>query len=246
MSAIIVEDLPEVRAALQDQIGSHCSDVLVAGTADSVVSGARLISQTKPDLVFLDIELPDGSGFDLLDIISHPVRVIFTTASDAHAVRAFRYAAVDYLLKPIDADELVAAVDRARAPFPTQKAQLSILSQALQHRQPERIALHTSDRVHIVALSAIIRCAADGNYTYFHLDDQRPILVARTLKEYDKMLSGAGFLRVHQSHLVNLAKVREYVKTDGVYLVMQDGAKVPVSVRKRQEVLERLNQLRPR
>ncbi|MDX1409337.1 MAG: LytTR family DNA-binding domain-containing protein [Saprospiraceae bacterium] len=245
VTAVIVEDMPEVLHALRELIADHCPEVELLGTADSVVSGARLLASVHPQLVFLDIELPDGSGFDLLDITNEPVRVIFTTASDAHAVRAFRYAAIDYLLKPIDPEGLVAAVSRARNTPPPQASQLNVLSQALNQDQPERIALHTSDRVHIVEISSIMRCAADGNYTHFYLSEGRPVLVARTLKEYDKLLSTAGFLRVHQSHLVNIRHVREYVKTDGVYLVMKDGAKVPVSVRKRHEVLRHLDGLRP-
>ena len=245
MTAVIIEDIPEVRAVMQKLIAEICPEIEIVGEGDSVVSGARILKTVKPNLVFLDIELPDGNGFDLLDIIGDPVQVIFTTASDTYAVQAFRYAAIDYLLKPIDPDQLRAAVDRALASGPLEEQQLSILSQALQERTMDRIALHTSDRIHIIDISSITRCEADGNYTRFFIQEKKPILVAKTLKEFDKLLVGAGFLRVHQSHLVHLAHVGEYVKTDGVYLVMKDGVKVPVSFRKRHDVLQRLDQMRP-
>lgn len=245
MKAILIEDIPAVRAELRRLLELHCPQVEIMGEAESVVSGAKLMKQTAPDLLFLDIELPDGTGFDILDMVSHPVQVIFTTAVDAYAVQAFRYAAIDYLLKPIDPDQLIAAVTRANEREPLAEKQKSILSQALNGRPLKRMALHTQDRIHIIDVDRIRRCEADGNYTRFFIKEKSPILVAKTLKEFDRMLQEAGFLRVHQSHLVNLAEVAEYVKTDGVYLVMRDGGKVPVSVRKRSEVLERLDQLRP-
>lgn len=245
ISAVIVEDMPEVRAGLRTLVEKHCPQVAITGEAESVVSGAKLIRSARPDLVFLDIEMPDGSGFDLLDIIDEPVQIIFTTAIDSYAARAFRYAAVDYLLKPVDPEQLMAAVERARQTGPLRKHQVEIMSEVMRGGRLDRIALHTQDRIHIVDVSTIIRCEADGNYTRFFISNKSPILVSRTLKDFDQLLSEAAFLRVHQSHLVNVKHVGEYVKTDGVYLVMKDGTKVPVSVRKRHEVLQRLDQLRP-
>jgi two-component system LytT family response regulator len=241
MKALVVEDIAEVREALVDLIRSSCPQVEVVGSAESVVQAAKLIRAEAPDLLFLDIQLSDGSGFDLLDITGFDNQVIFTTASEEHALKAFRYAAIDYLLKPVEPGALEEAVSRAGDREHTGEAQMDILRATMGDKRPDRIALSTSDRLHIIALEDIIRCHADGNYTEFSIQGHKPILVARTLKDYDNLLSPQGFLRVHQSHLVNIGWVREFVKTDGGYLVMLDGTKVPVSTRKRQEVLQRLN-----
>jgi len=242
MRAIIIEDVEEMRQALEKRLSQSCPEVELVGMAKSVVEGARAVKSLQPDLVFLDIELPDGSGFDLLDIIAHPVKVIFTTGSDEHAIRAFRYAAIDYLLKPYTNDELVEAVARAKETLPLESEQVGILSDAMKGSSPARIALYTSDKIIFVDVVDIIRCEADGNYTHVHVSGKPVVLVARTLKEYDTMLQDKGFFRVHQSHLINIRSVSEFVKTDGGYLVLKDGTKVPVSTRKRQRVLDWLEQ----
>jgi two-component system LytT family response regulator len=238
MRAIIVEDVEEMRQALERRLAMSFPDIQIVGMAESVVQGARAVKALSPDLVFLDIELPDGTGFDLLDIIEQPVKVIFTTGSDEHAIRAFRYAAIDYLLKPFTNDELVEAVDRASKTSPLETEQKGILSEAMKGSAPKRIALHTSDKIIFVDVKDIVRCEADGNYTHVHVLGKPVVLVARTLKDYDTMLNDKGFFRVHQSHLVNILAVSEFVKTDGGYLVLKNGTKVPVSTRKRQSVLE--------
>lgn len=240
MKAVIVEDHPDIAEELAQLITQHCPNVLLVGTATSVVSAAKLIHEVHPTLLFLDIELPDGTGFDLLDILDKPVKVIFITGSDSHAIRAFRYSAIDYLLKPVDPKELVEAVRRAQTDVALDDDRLDIYRSSLKdiERVPDRIALHTSDKIHFIDISDIMRCMADGNYTRFYLKGSTSLLVAKTLKEYDRLLSGANFLRVHQSHLVNMKSVREYIKSDGGYLVMQDGAKIPVSTRKKTDVLD--------
>ncbi len=241
MRGIIIEDIEEVRIGLKRLIADSCPEVEVVGEADSVVNGAKLIREVKPDLVFLDIELPDGTGFDILDIIDTPVRVVFTTASDEYAIRAFKYAAIDYLQKPISKEDLVSAVARAHKSRPIEPQQMGILRDTMASQDvPERIALHTMDRIHLINVRDIIRCEADGNYTMFYIKNRAALLVAKTLKEYDKLLSGDTFMRVHQSHLVNLEEIRAYVKTDGGYLVMNDGNDVAVSTRKRPDVLRRI------
>ncbi len=244
MRAILIEDIEEVRIGLRKLIVESCPEVEIVGEADSVVAGSKLIREVSPDLIFLDIELPDGTGFDILDLTDAPVRVIFTTASDEYAIRAFKYAAIDYLQKPVSAEDLLSAVARAHKSGPVEKQQMGILKETLNSESvPERIALHTMDRIHLVRVSDIIRCEADGNYTMFYIKNRAALLVAKTLKEYDKLLSGNKFMRVHQSHLVNLDEIREYVKTDGGYLLMNDGNDVAVSTRKRSEVLARLDRI---
>lgn len=244
MRAVVVEDIPDVREALVEMISTHCPEVEISGSAGSVVEAAKVIRDTNPDLLLLDVTLTDGTAFDLLDIVDFPGKVIFITASDAHAIRAFRYAALDYLLKPIDPGRLEAAISRASEMTRVVDEQMEMMRHNLDRQAtPDRIALHTADRIHIVTLGEIVRCEADGNYTQFILRNKRPLLVAKTLKEYDKLMSEYGFLRVHQSHLVNLAHVKEYVKTDGTYLVMRDGSKIPVSTRKRQHVLAQIDRI---
>ena len=243
MKSVVIEDNHEMRAAMVSRIKRVCPDVEVVGEAASVVEAAKVIKARKPDLLFLDIELPDGTGFDILDIIDGPVKVICTTASDSYAMRAFKYAAIDYLLKPIDEAELKLAVDRASEGAPVHETQVGILGEAIAGAAPQRIALHTSDKIIFVEVDEMVRCEADGNYTRFFVKEKSPILVARTLKEYDNLLTGKRFFRVHQSHLVNRDEVREFVKTDGGYLVMSDGTKVPVSTRRRQKVLDWLNDI---
>lgn len=239
MRAILIEDQKDIREELEQVISENCADVELSGSAGSVVSAVKLIREVQPDLLFLDIELPDGTGFDLLDILDVPVKVIFITGSDAHAIKAFKYAALDYLLKPVDPAELVVAVDRAKKGAVLDDERLSIYrNSATGERMPDRIALHTAEKIQFIDIADIMRCMADGNYTRFFLKGNTSLLVARTLKDYDKLLSGAGFLRVHQSHLVNMKHVKEYIKSDGGYLVMQDGTKVPISTRKKAEVLE--------
>jgi two-component system LytT family response regulator len=240
MKAVVVEDHPEILEELVQLIRENCRGVELTGTATTVVAGAKLIRETHPDLIFLDIELPDGTGFDLLDILERSVRVIFITGSDTHAIRAFRYAAIDYLLKPVDPKELVEAVQLAQSGYKLDRERLNIYKTSFDNEEkvPDRIALHTQDKIHFIEVEDIMRCMADGNYTRFYLAGGISLLVAKTLKDYDRLLSAADFLRVHQSHLVNMKHVKEYIKTDGGYLVMQDGMKIPVSTRKKTEVLD--------
>ncbi len=236
IKAVIIDDIPLAIASLRVDIEDNHPDVDVIGTAESVVSGLKLVKEVKPDLLFLDIQMGDGDGFDLIDILNDPaIKIIFTTASRDHAVKAFRYAAADYLLKPIDPELLANAIAKVR----------NALSDSLEsdHVQdaPSRLVLSTHDELRLVAHSEIIRLESSGNYTFFYLEDGSKILVTRTLKEYDGVLSGTLFLRVHQSHLVNLQRVKAYVKTEGGYLLMKDGSHVPVSVRKKSYVIERLS-----
>ncbi len=249
ISAFIVDDMPQAIENLQEDLKTYCPEVAIIGTADGVVSGAKILKNLKPDILFLDIQLQDGSGFDLLEILPNAnFQVIFTTASDAFAIKAFRFSAVDYLLKPIDPDDLMEAVKKIKAqgakPIPGQQAGLDLLLDTVKNRtSPNRLALHTQEKILLADIADIVRCESTGNYTHFHFADGSKILVTKTLKEYDKLLEEHHFIRVHQSHLINAQLIKEYVKTEGGYLVMKDGARVPVSVRKKPEVIKLLNTL---
>jgi len=244
LKAIIIDDSIEARKALVTEIEDCCPEIELIGQAEGVVSGAKLIRSVNPDLIFLDIQMNDGSGFDLLELIGTiNFKVIFTTASDEYAVKAFKYSAVDYLLKPIDPDELVSAVKKAERG--NQKENLSLLMENAKHinKPVRKLALNTLDKLHIVNISDIVRCESDVNYTQFFFSNGNKLLVTKTLKDFEDLLSEHQFIRVHQSHLVNVNYIKEFVKGDGGYLVMTDKTSVPVSTRKRNVVVEMLNSL---
>ena len=244
-TAVIVEDVLAARDNLKFILGENHPEIEIIGEAESVVQAAKLLNSVQPEILFLDVELGDGTAFDLLDIIGLPnAQIIFTTASEEYAIRAFRYAALDYLMKPIDPDDLGNALSKTSGARKVQGDQIEILTDQLSNSEKSsRIALHTMEKVHVVDLADIMRCESDGNYTHFILKDQRPILVTRTLKEYDKLLKSRSFLRVHQSHLLNMEHIKEFVKTDGGYIVLSNGEKIPVSTRKRSAVNEALDSL---
>ena len=244
MHAIIIDDVQQARDTLKTDLASYCPDVSVIGEADGVVNGAKLLRENKPDVVFLDIQMQDGSGFDLLEILGDiPFAVIFTTASDAYAIKAFRFSAIDYLLKPIDPDDLVEAVEKARLARSSQQTRVDTLLGNVREKKHTRLALNTMEKIHVVRIDEIIRCESSANYTIFYFQGGRQLLVTKTLKEFDAMLADHSFIRVHQSHLINSQFIQEFVKIDGGYIVMTDGAEVPVSSRKRSTVMQMISEL---
>lgn len=236
--AVIIDDIPEAISVLKADLENYCVNIEVVGSAEGVVTGAKLIKEIKPDLVFLDIQMKDGSGFDLLEILGDVnFKLIFTTASDEYAVKAFKFAAVDYLLKPIDPDELMDAVSRVEGQDkPAQR--IDLLKENFV--KAKRIALNTLQKIHIVNVEEILRCESNINYTMFYFTDGTKLLVTKTLKEFDNLLSGHNFIRVHQSHLINTSFIKEFLKSDGV-IVMKDGTKVPVSTRKKEVLMEMIS-----
>lgn len=244
LTAIIVEDMPDALQLLQRDIHANHKDIEIMGTAQSVVEAAKLLRKNHPDILFLDIMLGDGTGFDILEIVPDlKSKIIFVTASDEFAIRAFRFAAIDYVLKPYSHEDLALAIQRAKEQLQPNKERLDILKDTLAapERKPDKISLHTLDKIIIVSLDDIVRCESDSNNTMFHLKDKRKIFVTKTLKYFSDMLKGYEFLRIHQSHLVNLQYISEYIKTDGGYLMLKNGENVPVSVRKKVEVMEILD-----
>lgn len=231
--AIIVDDIEYAVKSLLADVAEFLSDrIKIVGTANGVLEAAKLVKSEKPELIFLDIHMTDGDGFDLLDIIdTNGVKVIFTTASEDHAIQAFGVNAIDYLLKPIDSDRLIQAIDKFENSIKTAEVRVT----------HDTISLSTSDEIRRVEVSDIIRMESMGNYTQFYLKDQSKILVTKTLKEYDSLLDDR-FIRVHQSHLVNTDFIKSYIKTEGGYLLLLDGSHVPVSVRKKPFVIQFLSQ----
>ncbi|MEM9984829.1 MAG: LytTR family DNA-binding domain-containing protein [Bacteroidota bacterium] len=250
LKAVIVEDEKNSQELLKDLITEYCEGVEVVDIAGNVAEGLEALSVNKPHLLFLDIELPDGDGFQVLEQASDKsFDVIFTTAYDQYAMKAFKFSATDYLLKPVDIDELQAAVERVKekhdkgeAKPEQQAAKLDALIQNLRSMaQPlKRIVLPTSNGFTVVNPDDIIRCESDRNYTFIFLTDGRKILVSRTIKEYDEMLRDNNFFRIHQSHLINLNFLKNYTRGRGGYVELSDGTVLDVSARRKSEFLKRM------
>lgn len=244
-SAIIIDDIEDARKILRADLQTVAPEIEIIGEAENVMQGVKLLAKSTPDILFLDIEMPDGDGFDLLEMLpKKPFKTIFTTASDEHALKAFKFSAVDYLLKPINQEELLHAVEKAKNTRDSPQS-LALLQENIGKHigKMERIILNTQEKIHVVRLSDIIRLESDVNYTRFFLTQGQKVLVTRTLKEFDDMLSDNGFIRVHQSHLVNVEHIVEFVKADGGHLNLRDGSYVPVSSRRKTMVLQALEQL---
>ena len=240
MRAVVVDDIQKFRKNLIQDLADYCPDIEVVGEADGVISAAKKINILKPDVVFLDIQINEGTAFDLLSVLGEiKFKIIFTTASDEFAIKAFKISAIDYLLKPIEIDELKCAVAKLKR---GNEDNYELLQSNIkeENKSNKRLALHSQDKIEIIEIGNIIRCESNVNYTQFFIKDGTKMLVTKTLKEYDKMLTEFGFYRVHQSHLVNIDYIKEYVKIDGGYLKMKDGASVPISTRKKSSVLKLL------
>tara|TARA_R110001599_G_scaffold81233_6_gene219207 strand:- start:651 stop:1400 length:750 start_codon:yes stop_codon:yes gene_type:complete len=245
-TAILVDDMPQALEMLIQDISNNHPMIKIIGTANSVVSAAKILQKKQPDILFLDIMLGDGTGFDLLEIIPNlKSKIIFVTASDEYAIRAFKFAAIDYILKPYSDEELKNAIDKAILQIQPRNEQLSVLQESIAtpNQLPKKISLHTLDKIVVVSLDEIIRCKSDNNYTTFYFENGTKLMVTKTLKFYADLLKDNSFLRVHQSHLVNTKYIKEFIKSDGGYLVLKDKSTVSVSVRKRGEVLEALANL---
>ena len=240
IKAIIIDDEQDCRDAIINILNKYCSNISIAGQAGNVHDGLALIRAKEPDVVLLDIQMPDGTGFDLLEKVSKvDFQVIFVTAYDQFALTAFKFSALDYILKPIDPQELIKAAEKIRLAPPgfdelTQKMNILLRNK----NGLERITLPTLEGLSFVDVKDIIRCEAAGNYTWFYIDSGKKTLITRTLKDYDELLTPLGFFRVHHSHLVSLKYIDRYIKGDGGLVIMTDGAKVDVSRRRKDEFLK--------
>ncbi len=245
MKAVIVDDDVRVVNIISTLIETDFSDISIVAAADDVQTGHSCIQQYQPDLLFLDINLPDGTGFDLLRKLPQiDFKIIFITAFGEYALQAIKFSAMDYILKPIDTIELAKAIDKTREIIHQEEEQLKVkalLENFEEKKSLKRIVLHTSECLHYVNIDEIIRCEAANNYTFFYLANNKKILVSKTLKEFAELLKESGFLRVHQSHLINSLFVDRFIKSDGGYLLMKDKSNVPVSMSNRQQILKALD-----
>jgi two-component system LytT family response regulator len=236
----LIDDEPAARQALRTLLSKLCPDVEVVGEADGVASGVKLIRQTNPHAVLLDISMEDGSGFDLLDLFpSLPFKVIFTTASDEFALKAFRYNALDYLLKPVAPKELLAALDRIGGEsLEINSLKVRNALEDTRRERLERIALTSQEGLVFLHLDQIIHLESDGNYTTFYMVGKERHVVARPMRAFEELLPPAAFFRIHQSHMVHRRFVKKVLKEDGGYALMEDGSKLPLARRRKEEFFE--------
>lgn len=244
IKAIIIDDeLPSVETLLW-KLENYCPEVEVVTTFTNPVEALEYLKKTPPDLLFLDIEMPMLNGFDILEELGEvSFDVIFTTAYDEFGIQAIKLSALDYLLKPVQNQELKKSVEKfilKKQPEVSSK-KLKVLFQNIRDEEkgkPGRIALATKESIEFVEPNEIIVCTSDSNYTLVQLTDGRKKLISRTLKEFEEMLSPFNFFRTHHSHLVNLSHVREFVRTDGGYLIMRNKMAIPVSRSKKEDLLK--------
>jgi len=247
LRTIIIDDEAHMRQTLEKMVGQFCPNLKLVATAEGVESGVKAIQSYNPDLILLDIKMNDGTGFDLLKELE-PVdfKVIFITAYDQYAIKAIKFSAIDYLLKPVDPDELAEAVNKAEGivqqDFITQ---LDTLEQNMQSQDKtnKKIILKTSDNIHLVKVREINYCESEGSYTFIYLLNGKKIVVSNTLKDYDELLRDSGFYRVHKSYLINMRHIERFDKGDGGYVVLENESRVPVATRKREELLEMFDRL---
>jgi two-component system, LytTR family, response regulator len=243
MRSIIIDDEPDAVEALHLTLMETCPEVAVAGKYTDPEKGLAAIRSLKPDLVFLDIEMPVMNGFQLLEELGElSFALIFATAYDRFAVKAFRYSAVDYLLKPINPEELRKAVDKVTEKQRIDKAQLDLLRQQLyapDAKRFDKIALPYAHGYTFVELNDVMYCESDSSYTKFFLATGEMYLITKTLGDVEEMLSGGDFFRIHKQFLVNMRHIRSYIRGDGGYVVMPNKVSIPVSRIKKEEFTER-------
>lgn len=244
---VIIDDETLVRSLIRNLLKEHCQEVVVAGEADGVETGLKMIRQTHPDLVLLDIKMEDGSGFDLMrQYQGDPFKVIFITAYEEYAISAIKLSAVDYILKPISPEELKNAIQKT--------GQLLAVDHDLKVRtllgninnpkqEDKKLVLRTHEKYHYIHVHDILYCESDSSYTKFFLSDKTMILVSRTLKEFEEILAGYGFYRPQKSFLINLRHIKAYEKSDGGCIILSDNSTVPISDKKKDEFLRMMEKM---
>lgn len=248
LRAIVIDDIDSIRKKNIEVIKTHCPNIAIIGQANCVESGVSLIKQIVPDIVFLDVEMPDGTGFDLLQKLK-PInfKVIFITGYEDFAIRAFRFSAIDYLLKPLDPNELVEAVNKAETSLNKEVLELklnTLFSNLELPKNLQKLVLKTAEKIYSVNIQDVVNCESDKNYTTFYFINAPKLVVSTTLKEYETMLKPFNFFRAHQSHLINMLYFDHFIKTDGGNtIVMKNKNKVPLAIRKKEEFLALIDTL---
>jgi len=243
MKVLIIDNEAPIRAGLRLQLETYCPEMDALQEATGIASGLLAIDNFQPDIVFLDVEMDDGTGFDLLKKSgSYNFQLIFITAHNKYAVDAFRFSAIDFLLKPIDTDDLLISLKKAISNLKNKnlKEQIQVLNESMNaiSMEHKKIVLKDKDSIYFIKVNDIIRCHAEGPYTEFFTSNGQKITISKTLKEYEEMLEPFGFIRAHHSHLINIRKIIRFDKTDGCNLIMENNDEVPVSQRKKEHLLE--------
>lgn len=241
LRAVLVDDEHHSNQALRYELERHCPEVQIVEEALSGEEGIEKITHVRPDLIFLDIKMPGMSGFEMLRKLE-PINfdIIFVTAYDKYAIRAFRFAAVDYLLKPVTGAYLKEAIGRITDRHAREHQQMSV--ETLMHNlrggmKTPRIALPSGRGMDFVNISDILYCTAESNYTHVQMSDGKKYILSKTLKDFEELLDQLDFFRIHQSYLVNLQQIARYLRDDGGYVVMPDGHKIPIAKRRRDEFM---------
>ncbi len=242
MRAVIIDDEKRARNYLRGILEDQFKQIVIVGEADGVDKGCILIENESPELLFLDVQMQDGTGFDLLGKIDRSkYHVIFVSAYDRFAITAIKFSAIDYLLKPVESSDLESALEKIKESSSTDEVQKKLDLLLNNINKIDKIALPSLNGIEFVKLENIIRCESDNNYTTFYLISKEKILVSKTLKEYEDMLENKGFFRTHKSHIVNLAYLKKYVKGEGGTAIMEDGSEITVSRRRKEEFMEVLS-----
>lgn len=239
---LIVDDEALIRQMIKGILVSKCPEIVVIDEASDIDEAYNIIKDQKPDLVLLDIKMPGGSGFDLLSKLGKiDFKIIFITAYEEFAIKAFEFAAIDYILKPLDPDALFKAIEKAKFAI---HAELSLQLNTLLNNisspsnGEKKLVLKTSNNIHIVNIDSIIHLESDHNYSVFYINDGRKIVVSKTLREYDDLLEKHDFFRVHKSHLINLKQISRFERANGGTLIMSNESRIPVASRKKESLLE--------
>jgi len=246
MRTLIIEDEELAVHALQKEINTYCPSLNVIGVAGTIKEGISQINKLQPQLLFLDIQLSDGLSFEILEAFQNPsFKVIFTTAYSHYAIKAIKCSALDYLLKPIESNLLISAVQKALANS-IQEQQLkltTLLSNQAKIPTKKKIALQTTEGISIYEIASILKCSADGSYTKLSFTNGKKILFSKPLKEFEELLGDNGFERIHHSHIINLNHITSFINKDGGYVVLSDQSTLPVSQRKRKQLIEALKNI---
>lgn len=252
ITALLIDDDQHLREGMKSMLDRYFPEIAIIGEAESVKTGIVAMEKHKPQVVFLDIHLSDGTGFDILEEVvrvhgktsSH---IVFITAHEQYALKAFKFSALDFLLKPVDPEELQKTVVKIKETLEKNNSfeHIDLLLENIRKKVDnfKRIALSTSDGIHLFEISDIIRCESQDNYTKFYIKNHKPLLISKTLKEYEELLGEHGFERIHQSHLINLSYLKSYIKNDGGYVIMADNTNIPISQRKKERLQDLIKAL---
>lgn len=245
LRAVLIDDDQSNLSALSEKLGKHCPEVEIIARCDNAQDGMKIIETQKPDVVFLDIEMPVMNGFVMLQQLNYRnFGLIFVTAYDHYAIKAIRFSALDYLVKPVEIEELKVAVSKAEANRSNRSShlQLDLLLEQLHKKYPKRISIPTTEGLQFINLDDIIYLEASNNYTNIYLNTRQKFLVSRTLKDFEEILPPETFLRIHHSSIINKDHVEKYIRGDGGQVVMRNGNVLDVSKRKKSEFLQAIGQ----